>query len=105
MRRRRGVGLPAAAGKQQREFKVPDSKGSILRTATFPGAVGNALLTFSVWGAELRAYNVNGKHLWSYPRATGIDDVWALDLNADGSDQHPMTEDDFEEFWAEGEPR
>lgn len=22
-----------------------------------------------------------------------------------GSDQHPMTEDDFEEFWADGEPQ
>jgi hypothetical protein len=75
------------AGKQQREIKLAESKGSILRIATFPGAVGKALLTFSVWGEELRAYDLSGKQLWSYPRETGIDDVWARDLNGDGSDE------------------
>ena len=75
------------AGKQQREIKLPEGSGSILRIATLRGAAGKALLTFSVWGEELRAYDLSGKQLWSYPRATGIDDVWARDLKGDGSDQ------------------
>lgn len=75
------------AGKQQREIKLAENKGSILRIATLPGAVEKALLTFSVWGEELRAFDLSGKHLWSYPRETGIDDIWARDLNGDGSDE------------------
>jgi hypothetical protein len=75
-----------AAGKSQREFKLPDSSGSILRLATLRGEA-KALLTFTVWANELRAYDISGKHLWNYPRDTGIDDVWASDLNGDGSDE------------------
>jgi hypothetical protein len=55
--------------------------------ATLQANAGKALLTFGVWGAELRAYDLNGKRLWSYPRTTGIDDVWARDLNGDGADE------------------
>jgi len=53
----------------------------------WPGEGGGVLLTFSVWGEELRAYDLNGKQLWSYPRASGIDDVWGFDLNGDKSDE------------------
>jgi hypothetical protein len=74
------------AGKQQREIKIPEGNSSILRIATLPGDAGKALLTFSLWTEELRAYDLSGKQLWSYARATGIDDVWVRDLNGDGSD-------------------
>jgi hypothetical protein len=47
--------------------------------------MGEALLTFN--GRKLKAYDLSGKQLWSYPRATGIDDVWAGDLDGDGSDE------------------
>jgi hypothetical protein len=44
-------------------------------------------LTFFIWGSALRAHNLNGNHLWSYPGATGIDDVWTSDLDGDQSDE------------------
>jgi outer membrane protein assembly factor BamB len=74
-------------GKIQREFEVPEGSASILRLARLPGKAGKALLTFSRWGDELRAYDLNGKQLWKYPGRDGIDDVWAGDLNGDGADE------------------
>lgn len=74
------------AGKQRREIKIPEDKSPILRIAHFRGAVGTVLLTFSPWGEEVRAYDLSGKRLWNYPGGSGIDDVWAGDLNGDGSD-------------------
>jgi RNA polymerase sigma factor (sigma-70 family) len=75
------------AGKKQRTIKIAEDSGSLLRMATWRGDGGKALLTFSVWSAELRAYDLSGKQLWSYPRADGIDDVWARDLQGDGSEE------------------
>jgi hypothetical protein len=86
------------AGKQQREIKLPEGAGSIgsrpiergsaplLRIASLRGDPGKALLTFSRYGA-LKAYDLSGKQLWSYPPGHGIDDVWTHDLNGDGSDE------------------
>jgi outer membrane protein assembly factor BamB len=75
------------AGKKQREFNIPGENGSLVRLATWRGEVPKALLTFTLWSAELKAYDLTGKYLWSYPRFDGIDDIWAGDLNADGSDE------------------
>lgn len=74
-----------SAGKAQREIKFPEDSGSVLRLASWPGERGSGLLTFNVWARELRAYDLDGKQLWSYPR--GIDDVWAFDLTGDKSDE------------------
>ena len=60
--------------------------GSALRLATFRDGA-KALLNFSVWRDELKVYDLSGKQLWSYARASGIDDVWAGDLDGDGSDE------------------
>jgi hypothetical protein len=76
-----------SAGKIQRKIQLPGAVGSTVRLATLRGDGAKALLTFSVWGDELRVYDLSGKHLWSYPGAAGIDDVWAGDLNGDGADE------------------
>jgi hypothetical protein len=57
--------------------------GVKLRLARLPHPT---LLTF-IWGAARRAHDLNGNHLWSYPGATGIDDVWINDLDGDQSDE------------------
>lgn len=75
------------AGNKQRDIKLPKQSGSLVRMAAWRGTGGKALLTFGVWSADLTAYDLNGKELWSYPRADGIDDVWAGDLNGDASDE------------------
>lgn len=74
-----------SAGKTRREFTLLPASGSVLRLASWPGEGDRALLTFSTWGSALSAYDMVGKHLWSYP--SGIDDVWAFDLNGDKSDE------------------
>ncbi|MBI3861086.1 MAG: hypothetical protein HY290_04240 [Planctomycetia bacterium] len=66
-----------AAGKTRREFNLPGASGNVLRLADWPGEEGRALLTFGVWASDLQAYDLQGKALWTYPRSSGIDDVWA----------------------------
>jgi outer membrane protein assembly factor BamB len=74
-----------ASGQIQRELRLPDSDGDELRLARLPGP---ALLTFSLWTSDLRAYDRDGQPLWTYPRATGIENVWAGDVVAgDRSDE------------------
>jgi hypothetical protein len=74
-----------ASGRIQRELRLPDNDGDELRLARLPDP---ALLTFSLWTSDLRAYNRDGQPLWTYPRATGIDNVWAGDVVAgDRSDE------------------
>ena len=48
-----------------------------MRLADWPGDEGRVLLTFSVWSHDLKAYDLKGKSLWTYPQEQGIDDVWA----------------------------
>lgn len=74
------------AGKQQREIKIAEGITS-LRIANVRGAAGKVLLAFRGWGHELRAYDLSGKQLWSYTATDAINDVWAGDLNGDGSDE------------------
>jgi hypothetical protein len=75
------------AGKKTREIRFPGGVGWTLRPATFGDDGAKAPLTFSHWLGELNAYDFSGKPLWSYPRASGIDDVWAGDLDGDGWDE------------------
>jgi outer membrane protein assembly factor BamB len=72
-------------GKTQREIKIPQDGGAVVRLATLSRDGTKALLTFTAWRGELRAYDLNGMSLWSYP--SGIDDVWASDVDGDGSDE------------------
>jgi hypothetical protein len=72
-------------GKKQREINIPQDSGAVVRLANLSRDGGKALLTFTAWSGELRAYDLNGKKLWSYP--SGIDDVWVSDLDGDGSDK------------------
>ena len=72
-------------GKLLREINIPQDGGAVVRLANLSRDGGKALLTFTAWSGELKAYDLNGKQLWSYP--SGIDDVWASDLDGDGSDE------------------
>jgi hypothetical protein len=74
-------------GKQLREFKIPNSSRSILRMATLLPGKEKTLLAFSSWGEELQAFDLKGKKLWGYQGGAAINDVWASDLNGDGSDK------------------
>jgi outer membrane protein assembly factor BamB len=74
-----------STGKTRREFTLPEASVSALRLAHWPGTGGRTLLTFRLWSTELRAYNEDGKQLWSYPRGSGIDDVWASNRPGDKS--------------------
>lgn len=58
-----------------------------MRLACLPEATDRALLVFTPWRGPLRAYDTNGKHLWSYGEGQGIDDVWASDLDGDGAEE------------------
>jgi hypothetical protein len=71
-------------GQIRREFKPSPGRGMMLRLGKFPRST---LLTFYTWAAQLTAYDLSGNRLWSYPRDTGIDDVWAGDVDGDGSDE------------------
>jgi outer membrane protein assembly factor BamB len=75
-----------AEGKRLREIELPKDGGSVLRLATLRGGA-KALLNFVLWTHELRAFDLSGKQIWSYPISSGIDDVWAADLNGNGSDE------------------
>jgi len=76
-----------SAGKVLREISVAPGGSRLLRLARFRRHEKPALLTFDVWAGDLRALDSDGKELWSYPEATGIDDVWAADLDGDGTDE------------------
>jgi len=72
-----------AMGQVRREFTLPEAGGSVLRLGRWSKEEGRALLTFGTWSRELRAYDLEGAFLWSYPRANGIDDVWAANLDGE----------------------
>ena len=77
-----------SAGRTRRDFTLPMA-GKYLRLANWPGEKGRALLAFSRWGRELRAYNLEGEQLWSYVAGdagrAAIDDVWPANLHGDKS--------------------
>jgi hypothetical protein len=72
-------------GHMRREFRLPAGRQRTLRLGRFPRAT---LVTFTTWGGTgVNAYDLRGNRLWSYPDATGIDDVWTGDLDGDNSDE------------------
>jgi len=73
-------------GELLRQISLPRA-GSRLRLARFRHQERPTLLKFTAWLEELRAFDSDGKELWSYGLAGGIDDVWAADLNGDGTDE------------------
>jgi hypothetical protein len=59
------------AGKTRREFELPDGK-VLLRLADWSPEEGRALLAFTALRKEMRAYALDGKLLWSHPRASDM---------------------------------
>jgi outer membrane protein assembly factor BamB len=76
-----------STGQVQQEIQLAGDNGSLLRLAHLAKDEGPSLLTYGVWSAELRAYDAKGNQLWNYPRAMGIDDVGAFDLDGDRVDE------------------
>lgn len=58
-----------------------------MRTANLIGDSKCELLTFAAWGRSVKAHDAEGNLLWTYPGGTGVDDVWAADLDGDGLDE------------------
>ncbi len=75
-----------AQGEQKNEHKLPGA-GAKLRLAQLAGNAQPEFLTFGVWSGGLSADANDGTRLWEYPQGNGIDDVWAADLDQDGSDE------------------
>ena len=78
-----------ATGSVVRELTLPGVQGSTLRLAHLGAGGQVALLAFRVWSDQVKAYDLAGKELWTYPggRSDGIDDVWPADLDGDGTDE------------------
>lgn len=74
-----------STGKVQRNFRIQDNR-TIVRPANLSGDSKCELLSFSQWGKDVKAHDNQGKLLWTYPGSSGVDDVWASDLNGDGFD-------------------
>ena len=80
-----------STGKIVGQFSLPYA--GILRLAHFSGDGEPQLLTFGTWTPSVKAYNLQGTLLWTYPpengstRLTGIDDVWPIDIDGDRSDE------------------
>lgn len=73
------------AGQIRREFRLPLGEGRTLRFAKFPSPT---LIAFSRWGPDdVSAFDLRGTRLWTYPKATGVDEVWIGDLDGDQSDE------------------
>jgi hypothetical protein len=63
-----------------------------LRLARVAGDKRPTLLAFGIWSQAVRAFDLDGRQLWSYPNAAepgpiGIDDVNVVDLDGDGTDE------------------
>lgn len=84
---RRTIAEIDSSGQIVRELAIPGSP--TLRLARVAGHEGPVFLAFGTWSPDVRAYDVTGKLLWNYPstKSTGIDDVWAADLDGDQSDE------------------
>ena len=75
-----------ASGEKKSERTLQHA-GSILRLAHLAGDSQPEFLMFGVWSGSLVADANDGTLLWEYPQGDGIDDVWAADLDQDGSDE------------------
>jgi outer membrane protein assembly factor BamB len=74
-------------GKVVRRFDLATRSGDSLRVVALPGGRGSVLLTFNRWvpNIELKAFDRDGKVLWTYP--AGYQDVSTCDLDGDGSEE------------------
>ncbi len=75
-----------AKGEPVREFPMEGQKG-FLRAARFSPNAERGLVSFDPWGADLKAWDAQGKELWSYPGGDGVVDVWPASLKEDGAEQ------------------
>ncbi len=73
-------------GNIQRRIKVP-AVTALLRLGNLIGDDDPEFLLCRPWGRSLTAVDREGGKLWEYPKGTGIDDVWCVDLNSDGMDE------------------
>jgi peroxiredoxin/outer membrane protein assembly factor BamB len=74
-------------GTVKRSFHV-DGDGSVLRLARLRGPDQADLLAFGTWGQAVLAFSTaDGTVLWRENNDTGVDDVWAADLDGDGRDE------------------
>jgi thiol-disulfide isomerase/thioredoxin len=74
------------AGHTTRTVHLADNGHSIIRFARLAGSP-EGLLGFSTWGQSVLASKGDGTKLWEETGGQGIDDVWAADLDGDGSDE------------------
>ncbi len=82
-----GCDVLGLSGKVQRPL-VFDARGGKLRLARLSGPGDRALLVFGSWGRSIVAVRASdGSVVWDQPNATGVDDVWAADLDGDGHDE------------------
>ncbi|MDR3638930.1 MAG: DUF2092 domain-containing protein [Isosphaeraceae bacterium] len=60
-----------------------------MTTARFArwGRTSEGLVTFGPWGQSVLASRSDGTKLWEETGGQGIDDVWAADLDGDGTDE------------------
>ncbi len=75
-----------SGGKTLRSFALGGTSQGILRVARRAGA-GDGLLGFQSWGPSVFAVKVDGTKVWEEKSGEGVDDVWAADLDGDGSDE------------------
>jgi len=84
----RDIAVIDAAGKIVRQFS---GSGPILRRARVNASGDFVLLAFGTWSPQVTAYSSSGQVLWGYPNtngiSTGLDDVWAVDLDGDNVDE------------------
>jgi thiol-disulfide isomerase/thioredoxin len=76
-----------ASGKSAGQLTLEDARGGMLRSAKLKAGDARQLLTFEAWGQDLRAFDAEGKALWTYSGGDGIDDVSVADLKGDGLDE------------------
>lgn len=73
-----------AAGDQSRVVKLA-GQGNTLLSARLTGNDPGELLRYGAWAMPLTALGAEGDSLWT--QKSGIDDVWAADLDRDGKDE------------------
>jgi Redoxin len=85
--KRDGCDAVSLDGKVQRPLMF-DAHGSKLRFARLSGPGDRAPVVFGNWGRSIAAVRASdGSVMWEEKNATGVDDVWAADLDGDGRDE------------------
>jgi hypothetical protein len=64
----------------------PGGKGEF-RLAELDGAAGPEFLISGLWHKEVHAFDRTGRLLWSYAAPSGVDDIWAADLDGNRTDE------------------